>query len=1174
VVALLVTQGALAASPVPAFPRDGTVVVQDVPDSFGKLRRFLAQYRSPVGVKYHVAVVAFTDPHNREGQGFGDESGEYLRRLVEKWRVSADPENSVIILLGLRNRDVRIHPFSRWSQLGWKDYEVVKTLEASRFSSFASASDYDSALRALVVAIDAELTRRGREMENQEQRARELISEARNKLWVIEALASPPQYEPDEVRRGRERAVAGVEQAQRALDAGAPRQAFELAKAAAGEAEQAERLLTELRQVEASSREKLAELRTRAAALERALEEGPRNDAQAGDALKETTTALQAAERLLESHDDPRKVARQVEAAASSLWKAEGHLTALRQLEAFSHERLAELRVRAAALERALEQEPHDGQARDAVKAATTELQAADRLQEARDDPRKAARQVEAAAASLGTAEGHLAKLRWTREEKARARKVLLGLGLAAAGMWLVVQRLRSAGSGRVARELIQEWETLLQRLADDLVKFEDEHALLLGQTELRQRFEEKSAGPLLEMVRAVDNLYLSFEAAQRVLADARQELERAGPLRWLRVLPYERAIERLTVREFLVRSEDSSSRKPYLPPQGEVKVKPQQLLAQIRAAWERAVSLVDRVEERSRAAWEQLDQRKQELGELESLELRLEELGLPTPLRDETAELASKLQAVRERVKEDPQEAAKEAERLAPRLSELRKEAEHQLQIASSLGKDVREAQAEARAAVERLRADGFTVEEPGFEPGAMLTHIQKTSAEALSAVRAQRYEVAEEKASEALGSAVELMDLCERIRRSREQSARRLDAAMRRNEDLHARRLERSERLRVLCLAHADSALQPALDNVAEASPVLHQAARCLAEARACMAPEAQRYLAAEELIDRATQRLDAVDALFQEIETKAEDLSRARQDAEDALLAAARSYEQLQGVMKDRDLAPTRLREAYEEATRELSDLKRAAEAKRPDWPALRARATALVPRLATTLKRALTEMDASELGRKLQKELLAQRDSSFKELISGPAREPVHVLLQRASQELDDTVVLAKRADVSWPALLDTLRRVQKAFESASQFAKTKRGQRETAREALAAADQALRAADTGYGAGVTADLSAARRCLAKALERHAKHEYLAVMHAADEVHQEVRKAVLAAQTEVGRRDGQRHGVMQGRYLPDAWTATFSDDDSSPGRPSLGSSSGRSGFGKAGSRRKKR
>jgi hypothetical protein len=248
VAALSVAQGALAASPIPAFPKDGTVAVQDVPDSFAKLRKFLAEYRSPIGAKYHVAVVAYTDPLNREGLGFGDESGEYLERLVEKWRVSVDTENAVIILLGLRNRDIRIHPFSRWAQLGWQRYQVVKTLESSQFSSFARASDYESALRALVGAIDAELSQRLRDLENQEQRTRELITQTQGRSWELEALAKQAQYDPPAARSLRERAVERVASAQSALAAGELRKALELAQAAASDAEQATKLFTELRQ--------------------------------------------------------------------------------------------------------------------------------------------------------------------------------------------------------------------------------------------------------------------------------------------------------------------------------------------------------------------------------------------------------------------------------------------------------------------------------------------------------------------------------------------------------------------------------------------------------------------------------------------------------------------------------------------------------------------------------------------------------------------------------------------------------------------------------------------------------------------------------------------------------------------------------------------------------------
>ncbi len=160
VLSLWVTSAALAASPLPAFPRDGAVAVQDVPDSFPKLRGFLAGYSSPAGAKYHVAVVAFTDPHNRSGPGFGDESGEYFGRLVEKWRPSVDTENAVIILVGLRNSEVRIHPFS---------FALAQAhLMNQRYGPAAQAAErVQQELRKAVDAAWSEAARRDRQLYEQ-----------------------------------------------------------------------------------------------------------------------------------------------------------------------------------------------------------------------------------------------------------------------------------------------------------------------------------------------------------------------------------------------------------------------------------------------------------------------------------------------------------------------------------------------------------------------------------------------------------------------------------------------------------------------------------------------------------------------------------------------------------------------------------------------------------------------------------------------------------------------------------------------------------------------------------------------------------------------------------------------------------------------------------------------
>jgi hypothetical protein len=148
--------------------------------------------------------------------------------------------------------------------------------------------------------------------------------------------------------------------------------------------------------------------------------------------------------------------------------------------------------------------------------------------------------------------------------------------------------------------------------------------------------------------------------------------------------------------------------------------------------------------------------------------------------------------------------------------------------------------------------------------------------------------------------------------------------------------------------------------------------------------------------------------------------------------------------------------------------------------------------------------------------------------------------------------------------------------QQILESLSEPTEEKQPTRaERARKALAAADTALHDANKVYGAGATADLSEAQRRFSVALAHLKRRNYGAVLQAAEQVQQEVRKAMNAARAEAAKRERKRYEAPTGRPLPDIWTATFSKDrsDSSPGRPSLGSSSGRSGFGESRSHRGK-
>jgi chromosome segregation ATPase len=718
----------------------------------------------------------------------------------------------------------------------------------------------------------------------------------------------------------------------------------------------------------------------------------------------------------------------------------------------------------------------------------------------------------------MGKSQSHLINAKFASEQWARVKAFLIKLGLMLLGAvllgWLITQRRRSARRALEARGLIQQWERLLQRVGDNLVKFEDEHALLLSQPGLMERFDETSTGPVAAMAREVDNLFLSFEAAHRVLSAAQDVLAQAGRLRWLRERPYERAIELLTIQEIAVRSEELTYRKPYLPRKEEVRMRPQQLLADIQASWERAVHLVDKLEERFRASWEKLDQLNRELGELESLELRLVELGIPSPLKGELETLEREAQSARETAKTDPEGAMKEAASLEQSVSRLRHRIEPLLQAATRVSKDVREIRAEARAALEQLHAEGFVVEEPGFEPSTMLAHIDQLSAAAMRAVKAGDMEAAEKRASEALESAVELLDLCGRLRRSREESLGRIVHLEQRCQALRERIPERRERLRGLRQAHADSALRPALDNVEEASAVLGQVDRHLAEARTCMAPGTQRYLGAEELIRRASEQLAAVDALFQEIETQAAELAQARQEAEKELAADAWPFEAMKALLMDAPTADAGTRAVHEKAMQGLSELRSAAQAERPDWRRLRAHVMALRTETQATVQRAMAEYEAYQRTEQLQ--------------------------------DLSNRLAEEKQPDRA-----------------------------ERARKALAAADTALRDANKVYGAGVTADLSEAQRCFSVALAHLKRQDYGAASQAAEQVRQEVRKAMKSARAKAAVLEQKRYEAPADRDVPDLWPATLGVDrsGSSPGRPSLGSSSGRSGFGGSSSRRGK-
>jgi hypothetical protein len=892
VLAVSLAQGALAASPIPAFPKHGTLTVQDVPDRFDKLRELLRGHRSPAGAKYHVAVVAFTDPLNREGPAFGDESGAYLDSVVEAWRQRADTENGVIILLGLRNREVRVHPFSRWVRLGWEGYAVVKTVNAARFRSFAQAGDYDTGMKELVLAIDAELARRlGAENEQVAkglaageaqaanrlaaqaegvQRTQDLIIRARAGVLSFESQVSQKQYVPPGARQAHAQAEAWVADAQRAFAEGDASKASELAERASRAVQEAARVLTGFEALDAAHRVRRRGLHARAVELEQSLVGAPFDVSRIRPSLESARLALDEAKTLLDAHSP--------EEAAVPLTKAEGSLKVAGEL---------------------------------------------------------------------------LVDARWAHELKTRhLPRLAVVVAVLALLEWLKRLRERSALLRREAQALIQQWETLLGQAAGNLLKLVDEHALFLGRADLVERFEGATAGPVREAAREVDDLFLSYDAAQRVLGAAKDELPRFKPLAWLRARPYARAIARLTAEEVVARTEDVTERKLFLPERREVRMTPKRLVSEMQSSWERVLGLVEKLEARFRSTWEEVDQLKGKLDALQATRGRLAELvGAPVS-REETAKLEQELLALQERARRNPLGAEKESKGFASRLSKFGARTGQLMEMVSQLRGEVRQRRDDAGAALELLREQGLVIDAPGFELEAMLRHVDGLREEALGAVVAGRDEEAVAKTRAAAASASHLLERCEQALRVGGELAGRISEAEERVRTLEVLLPERWAWLRKLRQSHADSALQPVLDNAEKATGVLAEAARKLIEARASIAPAVKNHRAGAELLGQAVLQLDAVDALYQEIETRPAALALARQEAEKALAEAGWVLGNVgREVGKAAARKSTELENALREARNQHSELRGAAAKRHPDWPVLRQRATALAAEAAS-------------------------------------------------------------------------------------------------------------------------------------------------------------------------------------------------------------------------------
>jgi len=183
--------------------------------------------------------------------------------------------------------------------------------------------------------------------------------------------------------------------------------------------------------------------------------------------------------------------------------------------------------------------------------------------------------------------------------------------------------------------------------------------------------------------------------------------------------------------------------------------------------------------------------------------------------------------------------------------------------------------------ARIASRRQAGVRLREPDFDPDARLDDVARIGREVSASLARGDFEDALAKAQaarralDAIDAAIDAVELV------RSEYAARITFQRHRVVTLRARVAERAEKVVALRQAYTPESLGEVADYVARSTETLDRVAADLVEATRLSSEAEQGYLGAKRLVDRATNALEDVEALFVAIDRTADDLEGDRNE-----------------------------------------------------------------------------------------------------------------------------------------------------------------------------------------------------------------------------------------------------------------------------------------------------
>ena len=457
---------------------------------------------------------------------------------------------------------------------------------------------------------------------------------------------------------------------------------------------------------------------------------------------------------------------------------------------------------------------------------------------------------------------------------------VFFALGLFIATLY----RTRSRRSlNAIASARLQEWQTCLGHATANLIEIEERHPVLLGRDDLNSWFTGESEAPVKEIARRVDDLFLAYEVCTDLVSEAKTLIDECG---FPRTRGYQLAINKLGADEVVARTEDVKKRRLFLPEKREIRMPAAELLHLMDRNYGALVSEIERIVNDFTTVWDAIDSLEPRLVEVTEAQDALHDRELWIAALDERLERATnQFQTLRGNAQRDPLASVDRTKALSERIDGL----DDEFDVAAGAWVELVDTSKPALEAltlrVAAMRADeGYLLVEPGFETDILLADGRAAHDTAVEAFNEALIELGDAAASDLADAVAELEALLDDVELARAEGGVWIDDVRGRAEALRGQLPAQTERIESLRDLHADEALQPALDNAEEAAATLTFAREAADEASTAFHAQVQRYLAGTELVERARDALDAVEALYAEVEAKADELARAQTQAEE--------------------------------------------------------------------------------------------------------------------------------------------------------------------------------------------------------------------------------------------------------------------------------------------------